>query len=644
MWLINTGIFKLEEFVNPPSTYAILSHTWEGEEVLFQDMENLKRAKGKAGWNKIQMTCDEARKAGIHYAWVDTCCIDKRSSAELSEAINSMFAWYQQASVCYVYFSDLVIPWTSADYAMPDTPEGRVWTDAALVSLERQLRLCRWFTRGWTLQEFIAPNGVVFFDQTWNCIGSRAPGSDLRFLDILARLTGIPRSVLEYKRNINTIPVAQRMSWAANRETTRVEDAAYCLLGIFNVNMPLLYGEGSKAFLRLQEEIVQDYDDLSVFAWKQDPRSYGVGILRGCFATSPAEFAHWLNAYIGVGDEEFGMQVTGKTVKMIGRVLRSKEDLSGEHGVDCILDLGVRDDEVGKTTFGILLTGSSRGLTHFRLKPHKLVKLEPFQPELDEDTYLEDLCPQDIDAYIEQERESISIRKTISVQETSAMGHHQKPSFKVHWNDEVSKILKTVNGQNPKDYVPCFENRLDSASYKDGSVTWITDFELQINSQLSIPLVLVTGLQWGSSDYRMPTCFDRAKLNSQEYWAVLFGQGQAYSMTGGLNFGDRPVELGRLHKIDGSEPVSKELLKHRNHRQDLMIKKRAALARDLLVFESEYKADGVEELELPRLLRVLSPVDQSPICDVWIERNWEDFDNCGELEVKVGPCQKSDWE
>ncbi|EXL65768.1 hypothetical protein FOPG_18022 [Fusarium oxysporum f. sp. conglutinans race 2 54008] len=82
MWLINTGIFKLEEFVNPPSTYAILSHTWEGEEVLFQDMENLKRAKGKAGWNKIQMTCDEARKAGILYAWVDTCCIDKRSSAE----------------------------------------------------------------------------------------------------------------------------------------------------------------------------------------------------------------------------------------------------------------------------------------------------------------------------------------------------------------------------------------------------------------------------------------------------------------------------------------------------------------------------------------------------------------------------------
>ncbi|SCO90105.1 related to beta transducin-like protein [Fusarium oxysporum] len=515
MWLINTGIFKLEEFVNPPSTYAILSHTWEGEEVLFQDMENLKRAKGKAGWNKIQMTCDEARKAGILYAWVDTCCIDKRSSAELSEAINSMFAWYQQASVCYVYFSDLVIPWTSADYAMPDTPEGRVWTDVALVSLERQLRLCRWFTRGWTLQEFIAPNGVVFFDQTWNCIGSRALGSDLRFLDILARLTGIPRSVLEYKRNINTIPVAQKMSWAANRETTRVEDAAYCLLGIFNVNMPLLYGEGSKAFLRLQEEIVQDYDDLSVFAWKQDPRSYGVGILRGCFATSPAEFAHWLNAYIGVGDEESGMQVTDS---------------------------------------------------------------------------------------------------------------------------------QTVNGQNPKDCVPCFENRLDSASYKDGSVTWITDFELQINPQLSIPLVLVTGLQWGSSDYRMPTCFDRAKLNSQEYWAVLFGQGQAYSMTGGLNFGDRPVELGRLHKIDGSEPVSKELLKHRNHRQDLMIKKRAALARDLLVFESEYKADGVEELEVPRLLRVLSPVDQSPICDVWIERNWEDFDNCGELEVKVGPCQKSDWE
>ena len=241
MRLINTRTLEFEEFIGsqiPP--YAILSHTWEDDEVSFKDMIDPAYT-NKKGYRKIDMTCRLASEAGIDYAWVDTCCIDKSSSAELTEAINSMYQWYKDSVVCYAYLSDL--------------PQS--------VYLEDHLPRCRWFSRGWTLQELIAPNSVQFFDNAWNMRGSK--------LDLekqLSAITGISRLALQGTQVLSDLCVAQKMSWAARRETTRLEDTAYCLLGIFDVNMPLLYGEGKKAFHRLQEEIIRSTPDFSIFAWK----------------------------------------------------------------------------------------------------------------------------------------------------------------------------------------------------------------------------------------------------------------------------------------------------------------------------------------------------------------------------------------
>jgi hypothetical protein len=188
--------------------------------------------------------------------WIDTCCIDNSSSAELSEAINSMFRWYEKAEVCYVYLLDV-----------PSAPEDPyLWNSV--------FRRSECFTRGWTLQELLAPYYVDFFDQSWNWIGSKSG------LDGLIGDTTRVRDLLNYK----AASVAQKMSWASRRETTRMEDKAYCLLGLFGVYMPPLHGEGDNAFLRLQLEIISKTDDDSIFAW------CGAGDL-GLLAQSPFDFA-----------------------------------------------------------------------------------------------------------------------------------------------------------------------------------------------------------------------------------------------------------------------------------------------------------------------------------------------------------------
>ncbi|PVI02244.1 HET-domain-containing protein, partial [Periconia macrospinosa] len=269
MRLINAWTWKLEEFDNTATTppYAILSHTWgepeKGEgEVTFEDMKNelwKTDPKKRYGANKIKKTCQLADdEFGLSYAWVDTCCIDKSSSAELTEAINSMFKWYQKAAVCIAYLAD----W------------GRN---------ENSFTHCRWFTRGWTLQELIAPSEVHFFDQDWHFRGVKR-----EIGEALHNVTKIDEDVLKGVVPVQDIPVAVRMSWAAFRQTKREEDMAYCLLGIFDTHMPMLYGEGQKAFLRLQEQIIQDNADMSIFAWKALPenRQYYTGI----FASSPREF------------------------------------------------------------------------------------------------------------------------------------------------------------------------------------------------------------------------------------------------------------------------------------------------------------------------------------------------------------------
>ncbi|KAK1760291.1 ankyrin repeat-containing domain protein [Echria macrotheca] len=250
MHLLHTRTLELQYFGNrdvPP--YAILSHRWEAEEVTFQDVQS-GNALTKAGYSKLEGTCSLARSHGFEYAWIDTCCIDKTSSAELTEAINSMFHWYREATVCYVYLSD-VRPLCDADESNPTR-----------LDFQRS----RWFTRGWTLQELLAPAMIIFFDQAWEEFGTKASLSSE-----ISRITTIPEAVLQGTQSIDEISIATRMSWAAYRDTARVEDIAYCLLGIFNVNMPIMYGERERAFMRLQEEIIKVTDDHSVFAWNHNP-------------------------------------------------------------------------------------------------------------------------------------------------------------------------------------------------------------------------------------------------------------------------------------------------------------------------------------------------------------------------------------
>lgn len=290
MWLINTETLLLEEFQKcPTGTYAILSHRWEEEELNFDEFR-AGQSHDKKGYRKVLKCCEQARAQELDYAWVDTCCIDKRSSAELSEAINSMFRWYAEARECYVYMSDVS---SSSDHIGTNAPkdgdhrlrggQGGQHDPLNFTTEHSQWDFMKsqWFTRGWTLQELLAPPEVYFFDHEWECLGNtRGLVKDIN------ATTGIDSDILLKRRPLREFSIAQRMSWAASRVTTRTEDIAYCLLGIFDVNMPLLYGEAEKAFSRLQEIILETSDDESIFAWTGvDDR--GSGLL----APAPKAFA-----------------------------------------------------------------------------------------------------------------------------------------------------------------------------------------------------------------------------------------------------------------------------------------------------------------------------------------------------------------
>jgi hypothetical protein len=258
MRLLHSTSLELREFQNYESiSYAILSHTWAEQEVLFQEIDGFNAAsmptqvKKKLGYKKIQACCAQAKRDGFDYVWIDTCCIDKRSSAELSEAINSMYRWYQDCTICYAYLSD--VPNNAS-------PEIR----------NQKFRESRWFTRGWTLQELIGPLNLEFYGDQWYSKGQSASlGTKRSLQDQIYVITRIPQGgLLSSSAKQPDYSIAQKMSWAANRATTRIEDRAYSLMGLFNVNMPLLYGEGDRAFIRLQEEILKVSTDETLFAWK----------------------------------------------------------------------------------------------------------------------------------------------------------------------------------------------------------------------------------------------------------------------------------------------------------------------------------------------------------------------------------------
>jgi hypothetical protein len=221
---------------NIPRRYAILSHRWETGEVTFEDMVN-NTGKNKEGYRKLQFCRDQTARHGLEYFWVDTCCIDKSNNVELQYAINSMFRWYQDAAKCYVYLSDVSTPYRT---------ENRL-SDA---SWESAFRNSRWFTRGWTLQELIAPSTVEFFSKEGIRLGDK-----ISLERQACEITGIPIKALRGS-HLSDFSVAERFSWVKRRDTKYKEDKAYSLLGIFGVFMPLNYGEGEEnAFMRLQEQI-----------------------------------------------------------------------------------------------------------------------------------------------------------------------------------------------------------------------------------------------------------------------------------------------------------------------------------------------------------------------------------------------------
>jgi hypothetical protein len=195
--------------------YAILSHRWREEEVSFADMAgDVSVARAKKGYEKLEASCKIALKCGFKYMWCDTCCIDKSSSAELSEAINSMYEYYSKSGMCIAYLDDI------EDHPQDDS----------------YLKHATWFSRGWTLQELVAPEFMVFYSQNWWKLGWK---EDLKRQ--IAIVSGIDEEVLNYPLRVNEISVSEKMSWAARRTTTRAEDSAYSLMGIFGVHMPPLY-------------------------------------------------------------------------------------------------------------------------------------------------------------------------------------------------------------------------------------------------------------------------------------------------------------------------------------------------------------------------------------------------------------------
>ncbi|KAL4065648.1 heterokaryon incompatibility protein-domain-containing protein [Scleroderma yunnanense] len=285
MYMINVNAFiaredaiKMEQEYNKTDVlefrddemtdYAILSHRWIGKEVDYKEIIKLARMnksdqkaiRDRDGYKKILSSCEQAKRDGYSWLWVDTCCIDKRSSAELSEAINSMYRWYANAKICYAYLHDvsgISFPTEDDDKKYPNS---NGWPE--------------WFSRGWTLQEMIAPSNVQFFNKDWQCIGDKRT-----LAPTLSRITQVPRHVLRDGLSSNRPCVAQIMSWAARRKTTRVEDRAYSLLGLLDVNMPMLYGEGKKAFQRLQLEVIRMSNDQSIFAWRRSENERSGSIL-----------------------------------------------------------------------------------------------------------------------------------------------------------------------------------------------------------------------------------------------------------------------------------------------------------------------------------------------------------------------------
>ncbi|KAI6101886.1 hypothetical protein F5141DRAFT_1242909 [Pisolithus sp. B1] len=244
MYLLNVNTQQLED-IHEQCPYAILSHAWgAGERDYFQKI-GTKSICMEPGYEKVEMCCRLAQQDGLDYVWINDCCADANTRGTRSEARISAYAWFQQAQVCYTYL-------------------GNVDGDEDPREKFSQFRDSWWFQHSWTLQELLAPKHMFFFVKDWTMIGTKA---DL--VDIISDVTGIHKDALEHPERIPCFSIATRMSWAKGRTSTKEEDRVYTLMGLFDVNLPVAYGEGeTKTFLKLQNEIMKITDDQSIFAWR----------------------------------------------------------------------------------------------------------------------------------------------------------------------------------------------------------------------------------------------------------------------------------------------------------------------------------------------------------------------------------------
>ncbi|MCJ1422053.1 hypothetical protein MMC32_008422 [Xylographa parallela] len=271
LWLLNTSSYERRREAS--SKYAILSHRWTshpriGDEIDFQSLnpgalrghntglshhasDESDEDRARCPLCKIKGACAKAKGQSIDWLWVDTCCIDKMNAVEYTRAINSMFEYYRAATVCYGYLYD--VAWLS------NTPKELRF---ASKDPERSGMASEWFERGWTLQELLAPHNMEFYDRKWTFMGAK---KDLT--EHLSHVTRIDKRYLLDSREIKKASLATRLSWMAGRTTGYVEDIAYSMLGILDVNMPAQYGEGAKAFMRLQRMLMESSTDDSIFAW-----------------------------------------------------------------------------------------------------------------------------------------------------------------------------------------------------------------------------------------------------------------------------------------------------------------------------------------------------------------------------------------
>jgi hypothetical protein len=324
----------------PRYEYAILSHTWQpdnDDEISFRDLGVKPLEEKPKGYAKMQFCADQAAKDGLKYFWMDTCCINKDSSEELQEAITMMFTWYRNAAKCYAYLTDVSVTTGSGNYT-DEQVAPYLWEPA--------FRGSRWFTRGWTLQELLAPKSVEFFSAEGTRLGDK---QSLR--SCIFEITGISHNALRGD-DLSKFSVTERMSWSENRSTKRKEDRAYCLLGIFNVYIPHIYGEGDHAFDRLREAIAKKQAEVS----KQEQVLSTLPLASGaafdspnnqrepqCLSNTRAELLQSIDEWVSEDDERYicwlnGMAGTGKST--VARTIASTYHDRGKLGASFFFSRG----------------------------------------------------------------------------------------------------------------------------------------------------------------------------------------------------------------------------------------------------------------------------------------------------------------